>query len=361
MNNMALEGLTLKINQLQFGSRLQFDFIETYCSLKSNGSQKISDRITLQTMLDLMTEEYGFGSIQAVVCRSLLTGLKEGDTLSHAMRGWFNEDIIQVFDATYQGSNLKDTMRTLLSRMTDHNKLKGNFFTGLIMPIMIIVYGLGVTLMVSIMFIPTIKESVKIEEMGMIVKFYAFIGDMLTNYGLTIIAFIAFLLGSFFYSLNHWNGSSRMAADKTPFYGVYSAFAANKLFGVLTLLVESGVSLRQALEIIARTSTPYMAWHIDQMLEMTRQGEFGLLQLETGLLPSRLRLRMRVAGAQSNSQTGSVFSSIAEGASDDFIAHVKMVQRTLSAIFLIIGLLMILAGIFTLIVVSMDMAMNSSY
>ena len=80
--------------------------------------------------------------------------------------------------------------------------------------------------------------------------------------------FIGFVIsiGLLIYSLPRWTGPVRRYLDRYPPWVLYRDFSGAMLIVSLSTLMRSGVSLRSSLERALRYSSPWLSWHVKEIL-----------------------------------------------------------------------------------------------
>jgi len=129
-----------------------------------------------------------------------------------------------------------------------------------------------------------------------------------------------------------------------------------KLFGLLSTLVGTGINVKDAINIILRSANPYAEYHLKSMRDMTKIGVYGLLQLETGLLPHRLRLRLRIASASGINKECDILSIVANDSFDDFKQGLEQPTQYLTLLLYVIFGCLLLSAVYVMLICSFSIS-----
>lgn len=99
-------------------------------------------------------------------------------------------------------------------------------------------------------------------------------------------------------TLPRWTGHLRSWVDRFPPWSIYKARQAASFLGVLSALVASGHTVREALVLIRDLASPYMRWHLSRIIaRYDRAGSDSISALRTGLLSQAIMDRVEDAAA----------------------------------------------------------------
>lgn len=106
------------------------------------------------------------------------------------------------------------------------------------------------------------------------------------------------LVGLYYLSRDRWTGKSRDWADKLPPWSIYKGRQAANLLGVMSALIQSGRTVREAFVLVQDMSAPYMQWHMARIImRYDVSGEDSLSSLKTGLFNALILDRIEDAAA----------------------------------------------------------------
>ncbi|NQZ49375.1 MAG: type II secretion system F family protein [Moritella sp.] len=346
----------LQIKILMTNNR-QFDFLDNYLALKGKGEKQMSDKNVILGIREVYTETISEYCLEVYMCDFIEDVLKSGGNMAEALVPFLDPKIIMAFRATYQVGKTSYGIKQVIKNIQNQADLRKSFKKSIQSGLMFFFGGISVVMVVSSQFLPMLLGMVDESNVDGLTLFYKDLGIFINNNFTQIL--IGFLLCTIAYivSLPIWVGPSRTAADNIFLYSIYQSFAANQFFNMLTLLKNGNLSLRQSLETILEDSTPYMQYHIDQMLDMTRTGTTDLEQLNTGLLPRRLQIRLKIAGMQKGN-LDNVFELIAETANIDVSKKLNLIAATIKYWLMVTGIGMLGMSVTVILNILLGIAMN---
>ena len=169
------------------------------------------------------------------------------------------------------------------------------------------------------------------------------------KYGLYLFAGFIGLVLLFLYSLPRWMGVLRRKLDHYPPWILYRDFTGAMLIVSLSTLMRSGVSLRSSLERALRYSTPWLTWHIREILtrlSRPNSSSFGEA-FQTGVVNQYLEDRIQDAAERRDPVEA--FVKIGVGSIDRLAASIEASASRINAMLLVIcGLIlgMMMGGFF---------------
>lgn len=163
------------------------------------------------------------------------------------------------------------------------------------------------------------------------------VSQYILHYGLyTFLGFVA-VMGAFTYSLPRWQGPTRRYLDRYMPYAMYRVYTGSMLVVSLSVLLKSGVSLRSAIERAMKYSSPWMRWHLREILRgLSDQSaaKFGTA-FRTGLLTQVIEDRIEDAAKRRDPVTA--FVKIGVGSIDKIVRTVEAASSKVNTIMLVIG------------------------
>ncbi len=326
----------------------QIEFLKNYSKLKADG---FKDRKTLEAMYEEYSESLGEDSNEARFCIEALKGLEEGSIgIDDAMRRWFDPDLSQVIRASTVSENGLLALTKLLKQVDAWQAVKKEIREESRKPLGWISAGIGGTLIVATKGISAAAGDIPREEWSSIAQMYDSLGGWIMANGNMLLLLVGMAVATYMYFMHFYDGPSRGFMDRhVPGFGFYQAGQASRFFSVMSVLIspECGkMRLKQALDEFEDNNdliTPYLGLHIDEMLSRTEQGRFALEQLDTGLLPPRMRVRLGIAGKTSDGTTmAATFDDISENLADDYGAVIiKKIKGSMTLVKFVSTILLI--------------------
>lgn len=350
-------------NFLFFSTKKQEEFLDNYLSIKGGeDSMSLPDKEVFLSMREVYGEVYGASCLEAQICTHIIGKISEGGRVDDALAPFLDRDIVMAFKATIEVGKTEYGIRQVIKNINQQAELKKKFNKLVRTGFFFFTVGLIFVLGVSSLALPQMLEMINEKDLDELSTVYLHLGKFINAYGIKTGFVLLTLYVLFKYSLPNAFGVLRITLENTPllgaFYQPYKSFVANRFFNMLTLLKSSSLSLRQSLEILDDNTTPYMAEHIERMLDMTRLGTTDLKQLDTGLLTPRLRIRLKSAGARTDGNIDDAFMAIATKASADFEKYLKQTGEQLSLWLTMLGVAMSIFSV--LVIINMLLAVALS-
>ncbi|WP_323947466.1 type II secretion system F family protein [Aeromonas hydrophila] len=353
-----------------FRREQQIELIENYISLKVSNNRIMKDRDLLIGLKDLYKEEYGESNVTIKIISLLLEKITEGVSLPEAMGPYFRADIVQVFSASYNSRAGFDEVRGLIQRIISGDQLVREFLSSISFPVFFLFVAIGMFLFVGGFFVPMTIEMIEKDAIDSVLHFSMGVSSfVIGKWYFAILPFVV-LVWLYAYSKQNWFSDGRNWADNhLPPYQVMALLYSYNIFGILSMLSSSGIksessgtkiSIRKAIETMLDTATPYASWHLKQMLDMTSGGVFGLLQLETGLLPTRLKMRLRVSQLSGVSDQTQLLAIIASESFGDFKKALEKPKNLIRNISLAAGATIMIFSLYAMFVSQMLLQTNMS-
>lgn len=310
--------------------RRQIDFLKLWSSLKINGG---IDRDIISALLDDYLNVMG-ECAEAEFCQHCIEQLQNWNGgISSAMEGWFDNDLIVLVRTSKKAENVESSVNKMIVQTEQWFELKKQLMIEVSVSVIFFVFCFSVLVFISTQGIELATEGMKASDYTSSINTLMTLGTFIKSKGIALIFLILVLIASLWIAAIYYVGDNRKKMDEViPFYGFYSASCSSRFYTMLdVLLASSDMPLRKALEEL-RTSglvSRYISVHIDEMLyrlkerRLDRSGgsEDGvdLDALDTGLLPSRLRLRLKcIAKSTDKGNREALMETICDSLVKDF-------------------------------------------
>lgn len=213
-----------------------------------------------------------------------LKKMQSGNSFKNAIAGWVPEAELNLISAGEDGSGLNFGLQEAVRFAQSSQNIKSTIKKGVTYPAVLFIVIIVFICMFSIQLAPTYLEILPLEQWpDSASSLYALSNFLVQNIGKLVIIFA--LLGYIIMkTMGIWTGSIREIFDKVPPWSVYKVYQGCAFLISLSSMMQSSVPLNDALLKIRKTSSPWLAQYIDQMLKNLRQGgKFGK-NLDVGLL-----------------------------------------------------------------------------
>ncbi|MEH6454812.1 MAG: hypothetical protein V7749_00690 [Cocleimonas sp.] len=336
----------------------QIDFLKLWSSLKSNNS---SDKGVIESLKDDYEKVYGECQ-ESIFCEKALKELSNWNGgFPRAMEGGFDDDLVLLVKVTKTSDNVENSLNKLLAQTETWFKLKFDIFMSILTNGLFVLFAASTFILMSTKGISFAIEGLKPEQIVGMPALLQAAGVFIENKKWILLVLIlglpiTALLVALFYVGQHRN----VLDKKIPFFGFYSANLSSKFFTLLDVMIMSGLSIRHSLEYMQKTGliNRYINVHIEEMLYRLKerrsyknnntQEDFNTF--DTGLLPERLRLRLKIMSKSNDKFSQSsimdtISQSLIKDYGDQLLAKVKITGRVLkmfSAIVIVFSMLTIL-------------------
>jgi type II secretory pathway component PulF len=313
---------------LVFPKNAQVEFVKHYLDLKFNSN---SDRSSIEQMLEIYRATVGESAAETQVCNEMLVKLKNGFPIVDAMRGWFADDFLLVFSASLNTSRPVDIIEKYMVVMDSFKDLLSVLWKKLLLPLVLLSGTFAMIIVLGTFVVPTLVSAVDATELTMPIKTVTAIASFVSNHGLLLLMLFIAISYGYRYASRNLTGGLRDQLDHTLFT-IPTQITSAKFFAMLSLLLEARMGIKRCLEILHGNMTPYVDDHIRRMLEKTQKGSTNMQQLDTGLLDSRLKIRLRMASIQNASGNDKSLSLISQFAVKDVSSSLLKIAVSVSMV-----------------------------
>jgi type II secretory pathway component PulF len=280
--------------------------------------------------------------ISAPLYLHILKRMQSG-SLSEALKGVAADSELIMLDAVQASGDaaLSSGLKFLSSTVEKIDHLKAIARKAVVYPVVMIIVFYGMLYGFAAHVVPVLSNILPPEKWPFLGKLLYATSTTIQSYGHYIFAgFVATAL-LFVYSLPRWTGAVRRRLDPYPPWVLYRDFSGAMLIVSLSTLMRSGVSLRSSLERALRYSSPWLAWHIREILtrlSRPNSSTFGEA-FQTGVVNQYLEDRIQDAAERRNPVEA--FVKIGVGSIDRLAASIEASASKLnSALLVICGLIL---------------------
>jgi type II secretory pathway component PulF len=222
-----------------------------------------------------------------------------GGSLSRALRGIMPANELIMIDAiqTAGDATLARGLFFLSETVEKVDKMIASVRKAVTYPILLFVIFSGLLTGFSFFAVPVLEGLLAPEKWPLLGRILYVMSSVVRNQGVFILVGLIVALTLFFKSLPTWTGPVRKRVDHWLPYSMYRDFSGTMLVVSLSSLMRTGVSLRSALERAGQFSTPWMRWHLRQILRglaSEHAAQFGQA-FRTGVLSRAMEDRVQDA------------------------------------------------------------------
>jgi type II secretory pathway component PulF len=251
----------------------------------------IKDGISLIESLRLIRKTMSEKSPGYAALSAWIKGIENGRDLGESVKDWVQAEEYMLVVSGESSGTLPNAMMSIVKGMKAKAQIRSAIVGGLAYPVFLIILAFAFLWILGYKLVPAFTSAVHMDDVEwfgfakVVIGLSAFVQNWLTTLGIAIVAIAIF----FFISLPIWNSSLRTQLDRYAPYAVYRILqGATWLIG-MSALIQSGVRIEAALELTARSATPWAKARILATLRGLRAGRlFGEALQETGYeFPSR--------------------------------------------------------------------------
>lgn len=296
--------------------RRQIDFLKLWSSLKINGG---TDRDIITALLVDYQNVIG-DCAEADFCKHCIEQLQNWNGgVATAMESWFDDDLIVLVRTSKKAENVEASVNKMIIQTEQWFELKKQLLIELLVNGLFLIFCTGLLIFISTIGMTFALQGMEVSDYTAGIKILLSFGDFIRSKGFVLLFLIIFAILGFWLAAIYYVGDKRQKMDSIiPFYGFYSANCSSRFYTMLdVLLASSDMPLRKALEELQASGlvSRYISVHIDEMLYRLKErrlndrrggqaggnediGDFDTL--DTGLLPARLRLRLKCIAKSSD-------------------------------------------------------------
>jgi toxin co-regulated pilus biosynthesis protein E len=303
----------------------------------------IEDGFTPFDTTQVLAIEYGDSQSdpRGKAYRYLAKRLTQGSSISQALKGSVPQSDLYVLEAAEEIGSLDEGFRRLIFFSEKSSELKSNLFS-LGQPIFMAAFALGILYSFSSFVIPEFAATLPIEELGLATTSLIAMGNFLGTYTLPVLAFFAVYFAISTAFLTNFSSPIR---DKfltrfLPPWNIYQMFVANSFLLTLGTMMESGIRLKEALEMIKSLSGKYLSGHIEQMQVLLSAGSKVGRAIAVDIFDKENKRLLRIYGK--SDQFESKMQLIAQRSLEQSLKRVKRIVDLANIIIkLVIGLIIV--------------------
>lgn len=255
----------------------------------------ITDRETLTKFISIRkTRSIKQNDPLAALYASWINRLsKKGGRLSYMLQGTAPESDLMILAAIEGKGELPVGLRFLAKTIKDRRGMKASMQAAIAMPAVVTLIMLIFMGILSVFVIPVFAELAPVDKWITIGKILYAISYVIVHWGLLLLVLGGGLLALFFWSLNNWTGKQRAVVDRYLPYRVYRDYTGAIFLVALAGMLKAGDSLNRALEQLKKRNSPWLRWHIDQILKnMDKSSENYGEAFSTGVFSQELSNRL---------------------------------------------------------------------
>lgn len=215
---------------------------------------------------------------------------KTAGNVSQAMRETVPDSEFALLASAEETSRLAEGLDFVAKTVDRIEEMRRVIVTALRTAIVPLIMLLAIVYGVDAFFFPSIEESLPRKSWPFITKLVANVAQDMGQIVVVLSVIVPALAIAWAKALPKWTGARRRIAEKTFLFSKYRDYMCCLFLVNMQFLMEANLPPKEALERIHRSSTPYMRWHLNQMLDaiVSRGMDVGQALISTGLFNATL-------------------------------------------------------------------------
>lgn len=255
------------IIRLQFGFGARVEFYEAMTLLMENGV----------LLNDALKEMYKIASDEgrkpkkslAIVIYDCMMGVAEGLPLSKAMSTWISSDECSLIAAGEKSGRLIDdeggpgAFSQAIKVITAKRDILGAIAMATVYPTFLGILATYLLNMVATQLVPKLAKTTNPATWEGPAALLYEIANFVTGYGKLALAAVLLVIAVIFVSFPYLRGNVRFYLDKVPPWSIYRMLHGSTFLLNVSVLLQSGIKLQDALELLSESASPWLKERID--------------------------------------------------------------------------------------------------
>jgi len=216
--------------------------------------------------------------------------------LSDAMRDTVPSTDLMVLRAAETSGDMAAGMRYLAVVVDKMAKMRSAVLGAIAGPAFVMVLLIGILIGYSYGMVPLLSSVIPPEKWNILGKILFHVSKFVTGYGVLLLIAIVAIIGLFNWSLANWSSPLRRKMDNYFPYSVYRDYNASIFLALLSMMMNSHLSVADSINLMRASSSPWMRWYLSKILEnITNHGKEAD-SINVGILPRELAYRVSDLG-----------------------------------------------------------------
>ncbi|MDE0112663.1 MAG: type II secretion system F family protein [Albidovulum sp.] len=200
---------------------------------------------------------------KAVMIADVLTGLKNGLGLGHALGKWVPSEDAMVVEAIESSDRFPEYLEKFCGALKRRAGIRAAIAGGLAYPVFLLVLVAGLLVYVGSVVIPALDNLLPVETWTGNARGLALASSFAARYAyqFAIAHFLASIL--ILVALRRWGGFGRKYADALPVFAIYRIYTGVSFLIAMSSLMASGLTAATAIEKLRPFSSPYLRHRLD--------------------------------------------------------------------------------------------------
>lgn len=224
-----------------------------------------------------------------------------GCTLTEAMEEWVPTTEIMLIRSGEVVGQLSNGLAAAEKEATTASHISKLIVKASIMPMILALMAYGSIIFMATSLLPSVADLVPIEEWPSFAVPYRIFAEFMAANAAPITGFIVISLIIIFATFNTFKGEVRSQFDSMPPWSLHQRLNSARFLASFSGLLSKGESPFDALMMLQESSSPYVGWHIREILSrFSDDGDLGSSLISTNLFDYRSNLLIRTSSEDSN-------------------------------------------------------------
>ncbi len=209
----------------------------------------------------------------AIAMREIQQNLERGMTFAQATEGWVpNEETLLLTSGNV--SSLLVSLENVGRVVGGINRIKRAMWSAITYPLFLFFLTVAIIVMVGVYLVPPLVEAAGSEIVwrGSAASL-VYVSNFANKYWYVVAIMFLCLVSFVWLSLPNWTGKVRTWFDKLPPYSTYKLQVSVSWLMSLAAMVSAGVSVPDAMRLLADSSNKYLSNILDEALHHIANGE----------------------------------------------------------------------------------------
>lgn len=240
-----------------FSAKKRIAFYKGLAALMRNGLSAVE---AADMMYRVASDEgRDSGTLEAIVMRDFLAGLKNGLGIGVALRRYVPPEDIVTLEVIRTSDNFPDQLDTYCAVLEKRGQMRATMITGMLKPIALLLGVIGMMVFFGYNLVPKVEALLPREQWTGMAVTLTYVNGFAENFAVEILVAIVVLALLVWWSLPNWTGFGRRSADRLPVYSLYRIYTGISFLMSMSALMKGGVKPVEAIDRITPMASPYVS------------------------------------------------------------------------------------------------------
>ena len=289
-------GLDRKFLAIQFGGSVRLALYRRIVSLLAYG-------IPLMRVMEQVLEAYAKRKLDKKVGARVLGIVYQqmrhatgGVVFADSLRGWAPDAELMLINAGERSGDIERGLLEAIFVNESLTRIKSAVIGAVSYPLVLTIILMGLYMLFALMILPRIETLMPLEQWPALSQTMHAVLTFIRVFGLYVVALIGVLIVVIAIAMPRFTGPVRTVLDRYYPFSIYRVISGAGFLVGLSAMLEAGVKMRDSLVQLRSNSSPYIAWHIDTIMQRMATGESSGSALDTGLFNEETSISLEIFG-----------------------------------------------------------------